>query len=401
VPRGGEISPQLRTGPYLSHHKENQHKVYGVSLVSYCEKYCILWLGLREPREWIRYHLMSKIWGGAVLKEAMLYKRMEEDKVSCFLCGHHCLISDGKFGICHVRENRGGALYTHTFGELIARNIDPFEKKPLYHFFPGSKSFSIATIGCNFQCGFCQNWQISQVKEARASGLRSEKVKPEEVVREARETGSKSISYTYTEPTIFFEYAYEISQLAKKEGLFNVFVTNGYMTEEMIRTIHPALDAANIDLKSFRDEYYRKVCGGRLAPVLKSIELMKKLNIWIEVTTLLVPGQNDSEEELNGIANFLARLDPSIPWHISRFYPQYKMEDLESTSLEALTQAYDIGKKAGLRYIYLGNVGQGNNTYCYQCRHLLIERYGFSVRVNRIKEGRCPDCQTAVDGAGL
>jgi pyruvate formate lyase activating enzyme len=239
------------------------------------------------------------------------------------------------------------------------------------------------------------------VKEAKASGVRSEEVKPEEVVQEARETGSKSISYTYTEPTIFFEYAYEISQLAKKEGLFNVFVTNGYMTEEMIRTIHPALDAANIDLKSFRDEYYRKVCGGRLAPVLKSIELMKKLNIWIEVTTLLVPGQNDSEEELNGIANFLAGLDPSIPWHISRFYPQYKMEDLESTSLEALTQAYDTGKKAGLRYVYLGNVGQGNDTYCYQCRHLLIERYGFSVRVNRIKEGHCPDCQTAVDGVGL
>ena len=331
----------------------------------------------------------------------MLYKRMEEDKVSCFLCSHHCLISNGKFGICHVRENRGGVLYTHAYGELIARNIDPVEKKPLYHFFPGSKSFSIATIGCNFQCSFCQNWQISQVKEAKASGVRSEEVKPEEVVQEARETGSKSISYTYTEPTIFFEYAYEISQLAKKEGLFNVFVTNGYMTEEMIRTIHPALDAANIDLKSFRDEYYRKVCGGRLAPVLKSIELMKKLNIWIEVTTLLVPGQNDSEEELNGIANFLAGLDPSIPWHISRFYPQYKMEDLESTSLETLTRAYDIGKKAGLRYIYLGNVGHGNNTYCYQCRHLLIERYGFSVRVNRIKEGRCPDCQTAVDGVGL
>jgi pyruvate formate lyase activating enzyme len=344
---------------------------------------------------------MSKIGGAAVLKEAMLYKKMEEGKVSCFLCSHHCLISNGKFGICHVRENRGGVLYTHAYGELIARNIDPVEKKPLYHFFPGSKSFSIATIGCNFQCGFCQNWQISQVKEARASGLRSEEVKPEEVVQEARKTGSKSISYTYTEPTIFFEYAYEISQLAKKEGLFNVFVTNGYMTEEMIRTIHPALDAANIDLKSFRDEYYRKVCGGKLAPVLKSIELMKKLNIWIEVTTLIVPGQNDSEEELNGIANFLAGLDPSIPWHISRFYPQYKMEDLESTSLEALTQAYDIGKKAGLRYIYLGNVGQGNNTYCYQCRHLLIERYGFSVTTNRIKEGRCPDCQTAVDGVGL
>jgi pyruvate formate lyase activating enzyme len=338
-----------------------------------------------------------------MLKEAMLYKKIEEDeeKVSCFLCSHHCLISEGKFGICQVRENRGGVLYTHAYGELIARNIDPIEKKPLYHFFPGSRSLSIAAVGCNFRCGFCQNWQISQVKEAKASGLRSEEVKPEEVVNQAGQTGSKSIAYTYTEPTIFFEYAYETSQLAKKEGLSNVFVTNGYMTEEMIRTTDPVLDAANIDLKSFRDDYYRKVCGGRLAPVLKSIELMKKLNIWIEVTTLLVPGQNDSEEELSQIANFLAGLGPSIPWHISRFYPQYKMEDLESTPVETLCQAYDIGKKAGLRYVYLGNVGQGNNTYCYQCHRLLIERVGFSVRVNRIKEGRCPDCRTPIDGVGL
>ena len=336
-----------------------------------------------------------------MLKEGMLYKKMEEDKVSCFLCSHHCLISNGKFGICHVRENRGGVLYTHAYGELIARNIDPIEKKPLYHFFPGSRSFSISAVGCNFRCGFCQNWQISQAKEAKASGLRSEEVKPEEVVKQAGQTGSKSISYTYTEPTIFFEYAYEISQLAKTEGLFNVFVTNGYMTEEMIRTIHPALDAANIDLKSFRDDYYREVCGGRLAPVLKNIELMKKLNIWIEVTTLLVPGQNDSEEELKKIANFLAGLDPSIPWHISRFYPQYKMGDLESTPLDTLNRAYDIGKNAGLRYVYLGNVGQGNNTYCYRCRRLLIERQGLSVGTNRIKEARCPDCQTPVDGVGL
>ncbi len=338
-----------------------------------------------------------------MLKEAMLYKRMEEDgdEVSCFLCSHHCLISDGKFGICQVRENRGGVLYTHAYGELIARNLDPVEKKPLYHFFPGSTSFSIAAVGCNFRCGFCQNWQISQVKEAKASGLRPEEVKPEEVVQQARQSRSKSISYTYTEPTIFFEFAYEISHLAKKEGLFNVFVTNGYMTEEMVRTIHPALDAANVDLKSFRDDYYRKVCGGRLAPVLKSIELMKELNIWIEVTTLVVPGQNDSEEELKEIARFLAGLDPSIPWHISRFYPQYRMEDWESTPLETLDQAYDVGKRAGLRYVYLGNVGQGNNTYCYRCRRLLIERHGFSVRANRIKEARCPDCQTPVDGVGL
>jgi pyruvate formate lyase activating enzyme len=230
-------------------------------------------------------------------------------------------------------------LYTHAYGELVAQNIDPIEKKPLYHFFPGSRSFSIAAIGCNFQCGFCQNWQISQAKEADGLGLRPQEVTPEEVVKQAKRSASTSIAYTYTEPTIFFEYAFETGQLAKKEGLYNVFVTNGYMTEEMIQMIHPSLDAANIDLKSFSDDYYRKVCKGRLAPVLKSIELMKKLNIWIEVTTLVLPGQNDSEEELRKIAKFLAALDLSIPWHISRFYPQYKMEDAESTPIRALNRA--------------------------------------------------------------
>lgn len=336
-----------------------------------------------------------------MLKEAMLYKKKKDNKVSCFLCSHHCLISDGKFGVCGVRENRKGVLYTHAYGELIARSIDPIEKKPLYHFLPGSKSFSVAAIGCNFQCGFCQNWQISQVNEAKTLGLTSEEVKPEDVVKQAKESGTESLSYTYTEPTIFFEYAYEISQLAKKEGLFNVFVTNGYMTEETIQTIHPYLDAANIDLKSFREDYYRKICKGRLAPVLKSIELMKKLNIWVEVTTLLVPGQNDSEEELEKIANFIAGLDTSIPWHISRFYPQYKMEDSESTPMEILNKAYDIGKNAGLRYVYIGNVGKGNNTYCYQCHRLLIERYGFSIEAYQIREGRCPQCGSLIDGVGL
>ncbi len=331
----------------------------------------------------------------------MLYKKMEADKAFCFLCSHHCHISDGKFGICNVRENRGGVLYTHAYGKLIAQHVDPIEKKPLYHFLPGSRSFSIAAIGCNFQCGFCQNWQISQVKEAESLVLQSEEVKPEDVVKGARKSGSKSISYTYTEPTIFFEYALEIGLLAKKEGFSNVFVTNGYMTEEMIRMIRPTLDAANIDLKSFNDDYYRKVCKGRLGPVLKSIETMKKLNLWIEITTLLVPGQNDSEEELRKIATFIADTEPSIPWHISRFYPQYKMEDLESTPVETLNRAYAIGKEAGLRYVYLGNVGKGNNTYCHQCNQLLIERFGFTIRSYKVKNGKCPDCQSPIAGIGL
>jgi len=337
-----------------------------------------------------------------MLKEALLYNKNEENQVSCFLCSHRCQILDGKFGICNVRENRGGILYTHTYGNLIAQHVDPIEKKPLYHFFPGSTSFSIATIGCNFQCGFCQNWQISQVKEARVLGLRSQEVKPEEVVKQAKRSGSISISYTYTEPTIFFEYAFDTGKLAKEEGLYNVFVTNGYMTEEMIERIHPYLDAANIDLKSFNEDYYRKVCKGKLGPVLKSIEMMKKLNIWIEVTTLVVPGQNDSEEEFKKIAGFLAAIDPSIPWHISRFYPQYKMEDSESTPIKILHQAYDIGIQEGLRYVYLGNVpGEGDNTCCYACKEPLIQRTGFLIKEYRIREGHCPVCKSPIDGVGL
>jgi pyruvate formate lyase activating enzyme len=337
-----------------------------------------------------------------MLKEALLYKKLEDRKTSCFLCSHHCLISDGKFGICNVRENRGGTLYTHAYGKLVAQNIDPIEKKPLYHFFPGSTSFSIATAGCNFQCGFCQNWQISQIKEAGTLGLRSEEVKPEEVVKQAKHSGSKSISYTYTEPTIFFEYALDVGQLAKKEGLYNVFVTNGYMTEEMIRMAQPWLDAANVDLKSFDDAYYRKLCKGSLAPVLKSIETMKKLNIWVEVTTLVVPGQNDSEEELGKIAGFLAKIDPAIPWHISRFYPQYQMDNLESTPMKTLSRAYEIGKESGLRYVYLGNVmGKETNTYCPRCKELLVERAGYRIPKYQVKEGKCFHCKAPIDGVGL
>jgi pyruvate formate lyase activating enzyme len=337
-----------------------------------------------------------------MLKEALLYKKRGDSKVSCFLCSHHCLIADGKFGICNVRENRGGTLYTHAYGKLVARNIDPIEKKPLYHFFPGSTSFSIATPGCNFQCGFCQNWQISQIKEAKNLALRSEEVKPEEIVNQAKRSGSKSISYTYTEPTIFFEYALDVGQLAKGEGLYNVFVTNGYMTEETIRMARPWLDAANVDLKSFDDAYYRKLCKGSLGPVLKSIELMKKLGIWVEVTTLVLPGRNDSPEELRKIAEFLSGTDPAIPWHISRFYPQYRMDTLESTPIKTLNRAYEIGKESGLRYVYLGNVmGKGSDTECPQCGQVLIERVGFSVRKQKINEGKCPHCQNPIDGMGL
>ena len=333
------------------------------------------------------------------MKEALLYDRKEDKKVLCNLCSHHCLIADGKYGICQVRQNIGGILYTHSYGNLISANVDPIEKKPIFHLLPGSVSYSIATAGCNFRCDFCQNWQISQKEEADRIGIRPLSKTPEKIVNEALEAGCKSISYTYTEPTIFFEYALETGRIAKKKGLYNIFVTNGYMTKDCLNMSAGMLDAANVDLKSFNDEYYKKTCGGRLKPVLETIEYMRKLNIWVEVTTLVVPGMNDSEEELKKIALFLTGVDKNMPWHISKFYPMHKLNNLASTPLATLRTAYDIGKAAGLNYVYLGNVpGQGEDTFCPKCSQLLIGRVGYYVRNNKIEEGKCPKCKVKIEG---
>jgi len=337
-----------------------------------------------------------------VLKEALLYKKKEDEQVECHLCNHYCLITKGAYGICGVRENQGGTLYTHSYGEVIAQNIDPIEKKPLYHFLPGTVSYSIAAAGCNFQCDFCQNWQISQVREAKKLGEHTHTVLPGDVVRQAVLSKSRSISYTYTEPTVFFEYAYDVAQKAKDRGLGNIFVTNGFMTGEMLDKMHPLLDAANIDLKSLNEDYYRSICKGKLKPVLKNIEKMKNLGIWIELTTLVVPGLNDSDVELNAIAGFIARLDKTIPWHISRFYPQYRMDHLDGTPMKTLDRAYEAGKEAGLHYVYVGNVtDKRNHTYCRQCGKCVIERIGFSIRNYKIKDAKCSYCGSAIAGVGL
>ncbi len=329
----------------------------------------------------------------------MLYHVVKDDLVHCYLCNHQCHIADTKFGFCGVRQNKNGKLYTHAYGEVIAAHIDPIEKKPLYHFLPGTASFSIATAGCNFHCGFCQNWQISQISykdQAHAAGHR---LSPEEIVQKALEQRCQSISYTYTEPTIFFEYAYDTAMLAREQGLLNVFVTNGYMTAEAIETIQPYLDACNVDLKSFNEDFYKKVCRGRLQPVLDSIRLMKQLNIWVEITTLVVPGQNDSEEELAHIAQFIAKIDCNIPWHISRFHPDFQFTDLSATPVEILRKAYTLGTQAGLRYLYIGNVrGETETTACPSCKKILIQRQGFFIEDNRVKNSRCPYCDEAIAG---
>ncbi len=333
------------------------------------------------------------------MKQAMFQKAEEGKKVRCGLCSHRCLIFEGKRGVCAVRENRDGVLYSLVYDRLIARNIDPIEKKPLFHFQPGSLSYSIATPGCNFRCRHCQNADISQLPRDGAGVVPGEAIGPEELVGGAQKHRCKSISYTYTEPTIFFELAYDTARLAAEAGLKNVFVTNGYITPEALETIRPYLHAANIDLKGFNDDFYRKICGARLRPVLDSIRLYKKLGIWIEITTLVIPGHNDSERELRDIARFIRSVGEEIPWHVTRFHPTYRLTDRPLTPLATLKRAREIGFDAGLRYVYEGNIpGEGEETFCWKCRSTLIKRLGFIVEVNRIKEGKCPDCGAGMDG---
>lgn len=332
------------------------------------------------------------------MKEARLYRTLDNKNVSCFLCAHHCAIAPGNFGKCSVRKNIDGKLFTFAYGKTIAENADPVEKKPLYHFLPGSKSYSIATMGCNFRCGFCQNWQISQISEEMMGERRGIESSPEEIVARAIRSGSKSISYTYTEPTIFLEYASEIAFSGKERGLANIFVTNGFMTAEALKAVGPVLDACNVDLKSFSDEFYRKNCGARVKPVLETLERIKEMGVWLEITTLLIPGENDSEEELRSIGEFIAGLDRNIPWHVSRFFPQYQFGDLSATPVSTLELALEIGYQAGLKYVYPGNIPGESNTVCFNCKEILIRRTGFSIGEMKIKDSRCPNCGEFICG---
>ena len=329
----------------------------------------------------------------------MLYSPLEEGKVQCYLCNHHCIISPSKRGICGVRENREGKLYTLVFGRAISLNVDPIEKKPIFHLCPGSTSFSIATVGCNFRCLQCQNHEISQMS-ADQGRIDGSTVPPSKIVSLAKENRCQSISYTYTEPTIYFEYAYETAALASKDGIKNIFVTNGYMTEEALKTIQPYLDAANVDLKSFQEKFYKEICGSRLKPVLENLKLMREMGIWVEITTLVIPTLNDSDKEFEEIAQFIVSLGPEVPWHISAFYPTYKMLNLPRTPASLLHRAREIGIKAGLRYVYCGNIPgeEGEDTFCPQCGRKVIERVGFWVVKNDVVKGECLHCHTKIDG---
>jgi pyruvate formate lyase activating enzyme len=336
------------------------------------------------------------------MKEAHLYKKLSDNKVHCHLCAHHCMIVEQSRGVCQVRENRGGTLYTLVYGKVIARHVDPIEKKPLFHFYPGSYAYSVATPGCNFRCQWCQNADISQVQVGQIEGL-GEEVAPARIVAAAQQARCRSIAYTYTEPTIFFEYAQDTAHLAREAGLANIFVTNGFMTEAMLEAAQPWLDAANVDLKGFRDEVYRQYVGVRLQPVLDSMKKMKRLNIWLEVTTLIIPGVNDDPAELRAAAHFIAQeLGPETPWHLSRFFPAYRMTGTLPTPIAAIEQAVEIGQEAGLRYVYAGNVAGEMHTNCHVCGETLLRRSGYTVIENRASVlEQCPQCGTAVAGVGM
>lgn len=332
------------------------------------------------------------------MKEALFYKKIKDQTVQCYACAHRCVIGLNKRGICGVRENQKGKLYSLVYGKAISEAVDSIEKKPFFHFLPGSRSLSIATVGCNFHCKYCQNWEIALLPKERE--IIGNNLSPEKIIEDAKRQKCQSISYTYTEPTVFVEYALDTMELAKKEGLKNNWVTNGYMTKDVLEALAPFLDAANVDLKAFSDNFYQEICGARFEPVLDTLKLMKKLKIWVEITTLVIPTLNDREEEFKSIADFIKKeLGAEVPWHISRFYPAYKLTNISPTPIETLHKAYKIGKGAGLKYVYIGNVPGdiGENTFCPKCNEIALERIGFYVKHFYTKDGKCRKCGEDLD----
>jgi pyruvate formate lyase activating enzyme len=338
------------------------------------------------------------------LKEAELWKPEAEGAVRCFMCEHRCKIKPDRRGFCEVRLNRDGVLYSMNYGRLISANVDPIEKKPLFHFHPGTRSLSIATVGCNLRCVYCQNCSISQWPvEHPDRMLPGEVVAPEEVVAMAKARRCATIAHTYTEPTIFLEYARDVAKLCEPEGIKNVFVTNGYMTPEALDMMDGWLHAANVDIKTKDDEVMRKLTKAHSEPVLENIRRMRERGVWVEATTLIVPGYNDTDEHLRSVAEFLVEVDADIPWHLSRFHPSYKLLDVPSTPTATLAKACKIAREAGLRYVYTGNVwgDENESTTCPSCGKVVMRRFGFAVEEMSIESGKCVHCGHRIAGQGL
>ncbi|MGE4292945.1 MAG: AmmeMemoRadiSam system radical SAM enzyme [Desulfovibrio sp.] len=334
------------------------------------------------------------------MRRAELWEALSENRVHCRLCRQYCVIPEGETGLCGVRQNRGGALFSLVYGKVAALNLDPVEKKPLYHFLPGTRTFSFGTAGCNFSCAFCQNDTLSQTPR-NGGGVPGRNATPEELVTAALRNQARSVSYTYSEPTIFFEFLRETAEEAMRSGLRNILVSNGFQSPGCLERLGPLVHAANIDLKAFTEQFYRELCGARLEPVLENLKTMRGLGWWLEITTLVIPGWNDSPQELVRIAEFIAReLGENTPWHVSRFHPQYRMAETPPTPVPTLERALEAGKRAGLRHVYIGNVPghESDNTDCPACGARLLERVGFSVALNDIRDGKCGRCGADIAG---
>ncbi len=352
------------------------------------------------------------------MKKAVIYKKLSNKVVECLACSWYCKIPENMVGLCATRYNMGGNLYSLVYGRPVGLAIDPVEKKPLYHFLPGSKILSFGTVGCNFGCLFCQNFEMSQTNKNVIKNIKNKKylkktldkiidqfssqMSPIQIIKLALKNQVQGIAYTYNEPAIFVEFAYETAKLAKRYGLKNIYVSNGFESPEAFSYIKKYLDAINIDLKSFRNEFYNKICFSKIEPVLKNIKIFFKSGIETEITTLIIPTLNDSLEELQDIAKFLASISKDIPWHISAFYPAYKMISFPPTPHETLDKAYKIGLDQGLKYIYQGNVynPEKSSTFCPKCKILLIKRENYDVSIEKIdlKNGRCLNCHEKIYG---
>jgi pyruvate formate lyase activating enzyme len=330
--------------------------------------------------------------------KAELFEKGIQNQVICRLCAHQCRLHDGATGVCRVRKNIAGILYSLNSDHVVAIHMDPIEKKPLYHFMPGSSSYSIAAMGCNFSCRFCQNYSISMVNEEH--GIKGETISPEQLVQNALKNRARSISYTYTEPTVFFELMLKTAQLAHQQGIKNVMVSNGYMTRQALSLLGPFLDAANIDLKSFNDNFYKEYCSARLKPVLETISTLKARGIWLEITTLLIPGLNDDCEEIKRLISFLLEVDDSMPWHVSRFFPQYQLQHIPPTAQDAIHKFLSLGAKMGLKYLYGGNLTADcwNDTHCPCCGKKLIRRLGYQAEIIALQSGKCQFCGQDIPG---
>lgn len=329
-------------------------------------------------------------------KEAILYNIIGK-ALNCKVCERRCLISQGKRGFCNMRENIDGKIYTLNYAAASSVAIDPIEKKPLFHFYPGSTVLSLGSVGCNFRCKHCQNWNISQTE---LEDIRLREILPEDAINLAKEYNCKSIAWTYNEPTMWLEYTIDSAKLAKKEGLKTIYVTNGYMTEESLEMIGPYLDAANIDLKGMSEQFYKELCDARMQPVLDNIKRIYDKKIHLEITNLMIPGYNNSEKNIKDLVNFIVEeIGVEIPLHFTRFFPYYKLKNIQPTKVADLEKAYTIAKNAGMKYVYIGNVSSGNgeNTYCYSCGELLIERNGYQIKDHIPKENKCPKCNADID----